>query len=155
MFKKGKYRTFWGKNCTVSAWDVKAGKGRRLLGKHDSPKVSEESSVVTLDHQPERRTGGSGSKRNLKHCWRQKATKLKLPDLGRILRRQRSLEKTVTLGKQKAAGRQEDQIWDSFDSIKEAIITSLQELSKPLGDRTLFTSLLHRVARSQRWLNST
>lgn len=36
-----------------------------------------------------------------------------------------------------------------FDCIKEAIGLSLQELSRAVEDRTLWTSLIHRVAR--RW----
>ena len=40
-----------------------------------------------------------------------------------------------------------------IDSIQEAIGMSLQELSRAAEDRTLWTSLSHRIARSQTRLN--
>lgn len=41
-----------------------------------------------------------------------------------------------------------------IDSIKLAIGMSLQELSRVVEDRTLWTRLIHRVTRSQSRLNS-
>lgn len=40
-----------------------------------------------------------------------------------------------------------------IEDVREAIGVSLQELSRALEDRTLWTSLIHRIDRSQSQLN--
>ena len=65
-----------------------------------------------------------------------KRTNLKLSYFGHITRRQGSLEKTIMVGKQKAAGTEGDPNVRWMDSIKEATGTSLQELGRAAGDRT-------------------
>ena len=42
-----------------------------------------------------------------------------------------------------------------IDSLKEAVGMSLQKLSRAAGDRTLWTALIHQVARRQSQLDDT
>ena len=74
--------------------------------------------------------------------------KLMLSYFGHIMRRQDSLEKTITLGNAEGSrkGGRPGMRWT--DSIKEAIGRSLQELSRAVGNRTLWTPLIDRFARS-------
>lgn len=81
-----------------------------------------------------------------------KMTKLKLSYFGPIMRKQGPLEKTVMLGKIEGGGKgRSNRRWT--DSIKEATGVSLQEPSRAVEDRTLWTSLTHRVVGSQSRLN--
>lgn len=73
-----------------------------------------------------------------------KITKLKLSHFGPIMRRRGCLKKTIMLGKIEGGREREDQI--GMDWLhKETIGRSLQELSEAVEDRTLQTSLMHRV----------
>ena len=66
-----------------------------------------------------------------------------------VMRRQDSSEKTTMLGKVEGSrkGGRPNRRW--IDSIKKARGMSAQELSRAVEDRTLWTSLIHRVARSR------
>ena len=76
--------------------------------------------------------------------------KLRLSYCERIMRRQDSLEKTIMPGKVEDSRERGRPNLRWIDSIKEAIGMSLQELS-----RTLWTSLIHRISRSQSRLDGT
>ena len=78
-----------------------------------------------------------------------KMIKLRLSYFGHIMRRQDSLEKTIMLGKVEGSRKRGRPNMRWIDSIKEAIGMSLQKLSRTVEYRTLKTSLINRVARSQ------
>ena len=80
--------------------------------------------------------------------------KLRLSYFAHIMRWQDSLEKTVVLEKFKGRRKRRPNMRRS-DSIKKAMGMSLQELSRAVEDRTLWTSLVHSVARSRSQLDST
>lgn len=63
------------------------------------------------------------------------------------MRRQGCLEKTMMLGKIEGSRKRGRPNIRGTDSIKEATGISLQKLSKAAEDRTLWTSLIHRVAK--------
>lgn len=74
--------------------------------------------------------------------------KLKPFYFGYIMRRQGSLEKTMMLGKTEGNRKRRPNVrWN--DSIKGATDTILQEVSRAVEDRILWTSLIHRVAKRQ------
>ena len=73
-----------------------------------------------------------------------KMTKLKLFYFGHIRRRQGSLGEKTAPGKQKAAGKEDTKL-RQVDSITEATSMSVQERSRAVEDRTVWTSLIHRV----------
>lgn len=66
---------------------------------------------------------------------------------GHIMRSQGSLGKTEGIRKKGRSNMR----W--LDPTKEAISMHLQKLNRTVEDRTLWTPLIHKVARSQRWLN--
>ena len=81
-------------------------------------------------------------------------TTLKLSYFMHIRRREGSLEKTVMLGKIESTQRENrGPKMRQVDPIKKAIGMCLQELSRAVEDRTLWTSLIHRVTRNQSQLN--
>ena len=82
-----------------------------------------------------------------------KMIKLRLSYFGHIMRRQDSLEKTIMLGKVEGSRKRGRANMRWIDPIKEAIGLSLQELSRAVEDRTLWTSLIHRVTRSRSQLD--
>lgn len=74
-------------------------------------------------------------------------TKLKLSYLRHIRRRQGSLETTIMLRKIEGSKKRERPNMRWIDTIKEAIGTSLQELSRAVEDGTLWAALNHRLPR--------
>lgn len=71
------------------------------------------------------------------------------------MRRQGSLEKTIELGKIEGSRETGRPNMRQIDSMKEAIGVSPQELSRAVKNRTLWTSVMRWVVRSQKRLNST
>ena len=100
-----------------------------------------------LDRQEDERW--SQSKRSLKHRWRQTRQNCSCPSRARH-------EKAGLFGKDDTAEKNRRQRekrkpntgW--MDSTEDALGASLRELSRAAEDRTVWTSLTHRVARSQR-----
>ena len=78
-----------------------------------------------------------------------KMIKLRLSYFGHIMRRQDSLEKTIMLGKVEGSRKRGRPNMRWIDSIKAAMGIGLQDLSRAVEDRTLWTSLIHRVTRTQ------
>ena len=78
---------------------------------------------------------------------------LKLPSFCNIMRRQVSLEKAIVLEKMECSSNRGRLPMRCIDSIQEAIGMMLQELSRAFEDRTLWTSLIRRFARSRGNLN--
>ena len=115
--------------------------------------VLEESSTDALDCQKDEQVSPEQIKPEL--LLEAKMIKLRLSYFGHIMRRQDSLEKTIMLGKVEGSRKRGRPNMRWIDSIEEAIGMSLQELSRAVEDRTLWTSLIHRVARSWRPLHGT
>ena len=65
------------------------------------------------------------------------------------------MEKTIIPGKVEGSRKRGRPKMRWTDSMKDAICMSLQELIVALGDKRLWTSLIHRVARSQSQLDGT
>lgn len=84
-----------------------------------------------------------------------KLAKLKLSYFRHIMRSQRSLEKTVMLGKTEGSRKSGSPNMRWIDFIKVALGLSLHELSRAVEDGTLCASLIHRVTRSRSRLNGT
>ena len=86
---------------------------------------------------------------NLELSLKAKMIKLRLSSSGHIMRRQDSLEKIIMLGKAEGSRKRGRPNMRGVDSKKEAIGRSLQKLHRAVEDKTLRTSFIHRVARSQ------
>lgn len=76
-------------------------------------------------------------------------TKPKLSYFGHVMRWYSSLEKTIMLEKIEGSGKGGRPRMKWMDSLKEDIGMNLQELSIAVEDRALWTSLIHRLTRSQ------
>lgn len=74
-----------------------------------------------------------------------KMTKLKLFYFGYKMRSQHSLGKIINLGKTEGNKKRGRSHMRGIDSIMEAMGMILQELSRAIEERTLWTSLIHRT----------
>ena len=72
--------------------------------------------------------------------------KLKLQYFGYLMRRAKSLEKTLTLGK--TEGRREQQRMRCLDGITDSMDMSLSELQEMVKDREAWHGVVHEVAQS-------
>ena len=79
--------------------------------------------------------------------------KLKLQYFGHLMWRADSLEKTVMLGKIKGKRTRGQQRMRWLDSITDSMDMNLSKLQEILTDREASHSSVHRVPKSQTWLN--
>ena len=81
--------------------------------------------------------------------------KQKLSYFGHVMRVERSMEKTIKLGKVGGSRRRGRQQTRWMDGVMEATSMSLQQLRDAASERSTWREVVHRVTRSRRRLDGT